>query len=96
MVSDNGLPVDYMFLQEKYNLQGYDYMRIKLCAVCPNYKCHKDITHVIEANMTSTFCPYCGTKIRLYDEPQLLFSIEVELHEFNGNWIASHDSVRIW
>lgn len=23
MVSDNGLPADYKFLQEKYNLQGY-------------------------------------------------------------------------
>lgn len=41
-------------------------------------------------------CDYCGTKIRLHDEPQLPFSIEVELHESNGNWIASHDSVRIW
>lgn len=36
MVSDNGLPADYKFLQEKYNLQGYGYMRIELCAVKDN------------------------------------------------------------
>lgn len=39
MVSDNGLPVDYKLLQEKYNLQGYDYMRIKLCLEIARVNC---------------------------------------------------------
>lgn len=95
---NKGLPFEYRFTEEKYNLQGYDFMRIKLSACCPNYKCQKDITHIIEAGMQSTFCPYCGTKIQLDNQPQLPFDIDIKLHESvnNHGMIATQDDVGIW
>lgn len=88
---------DYNFIMEKYQLQGYEYLTIKIHAVCPNYKCRKDITDIVDANKEPRFCPYCGQKVRFVSEPQLPLSIELKAHRGNdGELYVSRDSLSIW
>ena len=94
---EKGLPCSYALKDEEYSLQGYDYRKVRVHAVCPNMHCRKDITHILEPTMETLYCPSCGQKISLKNEPQYPMNIEIEMYRGDdGEWYAGNRDLKIW
>lgn len=80
--------VMYKAKQEKYNLQGYDFVRINIIAICP--ECNETIGHLLVDNVK--FCPFCGTQI---DKENDFRELKLELFELNGEYLLKPDDIVI-